>query len=460
MLFRTAVACFTLLTLTGCEETAVSETGKTTSLPRAAWVWNRSTPFQKEEQTQLIEAGIQTIFWQIGELKLEDGKLAVIGQWPLPESTDKIEFHPVVRLDSSIQDPSEVDPVELASRVKAAGATGSIQFDFDCPTRLLPRYAKLLTEFRQAYGEIDLSCTALLSWTDSSDFAELEEAVDSIYPMFYDALPETPQSGNRPSNALPLIEFSTFSAQLRKWEAGVSIPWHLGLPNFRRLSIFRNGKPQGHIRSWTKEELMENPAIRFDSNGRIGTFIFQVTSPTRIGTVSLQKDDWLCFRQCDREALAQSLEAGEQSSAESIVWYQLPREGLASNGWSVPELAGNFHEYGFKGKAEIRENRLHLSNPGPVDIPLNPGELHKVIISSDRPFLRELEPGEFSKAVFVRNEKPVPAFAATEVSLYFHHLHAGESLASGLFLIREPPNSLQINYSLDHGQRHKLEIVP
>lgn len=455
------VKALTVLGLVGfsaCEDQRSNEiVREKRPLDRAFWVWNRTTPLSEEELAQLKAAKVETIYWQIGELEIREGHLASKAKWPLPAFAAGIKFIPVIRLESSIADPSRIDPGDLARWAKEAGVGDALQFDYDCPDRLLSSYAELLRGFRAAYGSIHLSMTALGAWCESSEWHRIESAVDAVYPMFYDVLPEQKQDAQKPEQARALVDSAYLIDLIRKWDGVTSIPWRAGLPNFTRLSIFQEGKPRGHIRSWVMADLLLNPSLSYEGSSAPGVMLFKVNAAAQIGQVSLQADDWLCLRNCDRGALRLLIEAVDKSSAAGVIWFQLPREGLASNGWSLVELGNRF-----AGKPELKvtlkEGHLVLRNKGNGDLAPNFEQGNELRLSWSRPILREFIAGDFMKVEYSQNGRAVPAVAALELKLRFSGLAAGQSLISGLALFREDVKTLAVKYQIDDDDWEPLMI--
>lgn len=426
----------------GCGET---QPPAPRALETSFWVWNRSSPLDTGERASLVDAGVSRIWWQIGEIEWREGSVVAKAKWSLPADTPELRYLPVVRLEPTIKDPAEIDGRQLAAWAKDAGVTDEIQFDYDCPDRLLGRYGELLTVFREAFGTIRISTTALGGWCDAEDWTELEKAVDAVYPMLYDILPEREQTGARPTMARPLVDAAAIGELVGKWEAVTTIPWQVGLPNLTRLSLFHEGKPRGHLRDWAMEELARNPSIRYDGPGEPGVGLFEVTAPTRIGGVDLSSGDWLGLRTCDRAQLRSVLKAVGESSATGVVWFQMPRPGLASNGWSLAEI-----RHRFEGSPQLAvtmiDQRIIVTNIGNADIsPLDPAG-RSITLSWPQTILREFIPGDFHSADFLRNGQPVPVMAATGMKLAFPPLAASESASSGLALFRFPENSLEIKW--------------
>lgn len=414
-------------------------------LETSFWVWNRSAPLEAGELASLVDAGVTRIWWQIGEIEWRNGTVVAKAKWTLPADTPELRYLPVVRLEPTIKDPAEVDARQLAAWAKDAGVTDEIQFDYDCPDRLLGRYGELLAAFREAFGTIRISTTALGGWCDAENWPELEKSVDTVYPMLYDILPERMQSGPRPAMARPLVEAAAIGELIRKWAAVTTIPWQVGLPNFSRLSLFHEGKPGGHLRDWAMEELARNPSIRHDGAGDPGVGLFEVMAPTRIGGVDLSSGDWLCLRTCDRVQLRSVLKVVGESSATGVVWFQMPRPGLASNGWSLAEI-----RHRFEGSSRLavtrKDQRIIVTNIGNADLSPFDHWSQSITLSWPQPILREFIPGDFHSVDFLRNGQPVPVMAATGMKLAIPPLAAGESASSGLALFRFPENSLEIKW--------------
>lgn len=452
--------CFFLI-LVACEKKGEEiELERQRPLPMAFWVWNRESPLTEIELAQLKRAGVETIYWQIAELEIRAERLSSKARWTLPPSTEGISFLPVIRLESSILDPAQIDPFDLVKWVKNAGVEDALQFDYDCPERLLSSYAKLLRSFRQQFGNLQLSSTALASWCESAKWSEVEAELDEVFPMFYDALPEVTQKTVRPDQARVLVDAVYVSSLIDQWSEMSKIPWQAGLPNFTRLSIFRKSQAKGHIRDWHLEELLVNPALRYQGRGQSeqsGISLFEVESDTSVGGISLQAGDWLCLRICDREALRQVLQPVDKSSATGVVWFQLARQGLASSGWSLGEI-----ENRFSGKPDLQVSlqgdRLVLKNSGTADVEVDFSEGHELRLVWDRPILREFIAGDFIESEFLQNGRKVPAVGALQLKLGFLDLAAGQSLSSGLVLFRHDKKKLAVKYQIDDGEWKTLKM--
>ncbi len=446
--------------LTACgDQGGDSGVGKRQDQDVAFWVWNRQQPLTASELAQLKEVHVKKIYWQIAELELRDGRLVSKARWPLPktEEESEIDFVPVIRLEASIKDPAKIDPEDLAQWVKKAGVKDSLQFDYDCPNRLLSSYAELLQDFRRQFGSLHLSTTALGAWCDSQQWGDVESAVDAVYPMLYDVLLEVVQKSSRPDQARALLDSAYVTSLIRKWGEATRIPWRVGLPNFTRLSIFREGKTRGHIRSWSLQQLVSNKDLSYEGRGAPGVTFFKVSADTRIGQVAVKAGDWLCLRVCDRESLRQVMEEVGKSSAAGVVWFQMPRAGLASSGWSLAEIGSRFE--GMPDlKVRLQDDRLVLSNEGDGDLTADFEQGHELRLSWQRPVLREFVAGDFVAAEFSQNGRVVPAVGALQLKLGFSKLEGGQSVASGLILFRKDKKSLAVKYQIDDSDWKPLLI--
>ena len=82
--------------------------------------------------------------------------------------------------------------IRKTARAKGIHVAG-IQMDVDCPTRLLPKYAKLIHSIGDGLrkkGTLEskdsFSTTALQTWLNSRHYQDLVDACDFVAPQFYE----------------------------------------------------------------------------------------------------------------------------------------------------------------------------------------------------------------------------------------------------------------------------------
>lgn len=414
-------------------------------LERAVWVWGRSDAPSRQERESLRTAGVSRVYWQTGELSHRAGRVRELASFPLPEASegDGLAWIPVIRIDAKTRLPEDLPAAEVARWARDAGMGTEVQFDYDCADRRLPGYARWLREFRESAGVRTLSTTALAGWSRVPGWREVEKSIDAACPMLYDALPERSYAGGGEPDAMPLAEEAYLTGLLRDWSRNCRVPWHAGLPNFTRLSLFRDGKPQGQVRSWTWEALHDPgqwARLPPEDKASPGTVFLEARRALVLGGVAIRQGDHLAVKQADAGALRAALRALPGSTARGVVWFQMPRPGLASSGWSLPMLASDL-----AGDTRLRlrlEGPLFvLENLGTGDLPPSPPEGHTLRLSIEPGAVREALAGQFLSMETWREGRPVPAAFATEVRLRFPALPAGGSLRSGAVA---PPSTTNI----------------
>jgi hypothetical protein len=338
-----------------------------------------------------------------------------------------------------------------------------LQIDFDCPDRLLGEFTLFVVSLRRLVPH--LSITALAHWIDLPEWKALETAVEEIAPMFYDLEQDSlVGSGRLP---LPLANSDTIGPQLARW-SGCTKPWRAGFPCFARLSVYdRMGKPRGHIRSFDWADVCFNKALLSMPGVQLGTSLLRATSRTVIAGTLVERDEFLAARWPDRHALAAAVARAQGAGARGIVWFRLP-EAANATGWSLRQM-GNL-----SAAKEIAEPtlvlergsdaRLVLSNRSETDLPprlqgaAGPRDRGFALeLDARAPIFREMLAGDFWKvATHVEPEgtaKPVAVSLATRVTLWFSHLHAGESLRTGLVALAPGANFRDIRYRILHSPR-------
>jgi hypothetical protein len=174
-------------------------------VPVAFWAWRNEMPGEAEVERARSEARAQTLFLRAGQFDLAGGKLARIrpadGKFPRA-----LPLHLVYNATRGLLSEFErVDESALASVVaetfrrdlERAAAHGAqevvgLQLDFDVPTRLLPRYARVLRGVRGGLApRTQLSITGLPTWMESATLGQTLDAVDFWIPQCYGAtIPE------------------------------------------------------------------------------------------------------------------------------------------------------------------------------------------------------------------------------------------------------------------------------
>lgn len=174
-------------------------------VPVAFWAWRNEMPVEAEVERAAREARAGTLFLRAGQFDLAGGKLERI-RTPAGRLPRTLPLHLVYNSTRALLAEFErTDENALAfiiaetfardlERASGDGArVAGLQLDFDVPTRLLPRYERLLRAVRTKLPpHAKLSITGLPTWMESAaTLGATLDAVDFWIPQCYGAtIPE------------------------------------------------------------------------------------------------------------------------------------------------------------------------------------------------------------------------------------------------------------------------------
>jgi hypothetical protein len=233
----------------------------------ALWYWH--TPFEvPESELELLKAaGIDTLYVRAATIADKDGPVATLRQRWLSAPMG-IKVHLVFRFDRSMVSALERRPNlddEISTIVKAhyerAMARGvkvvGVQLDLDCPTRLLPTYAKLARKVKEAIDPLLLSLTALPTWYTSDDVQQLAEAVDFLVPQFYEN-----NVGSHLDDLRPISSISTISSTLNAADR-IGHRYMAGLPAYGRALMYdEKGRLAGVQNDISARKALVHPSFK------------------------------------------------------------------------------------------------------------------------------------------------------------------------------------------------------
>lgn len=406
------------------------------------WVWHRGSDFTPAERAVLAASGGGRIYRQIGEFGWQSGKWS-----PRPVAgggaEDLTGVVPVLRLDAgraTLETPGAAQALaRWLSFHRPAHAWRRLQIDYDCPERLLPRYARFLRELRGIFQIQELSVTALASWIDSGNFKSLAGAVDELVPMFYDLRPDVPAEVLA-GQFVPMVGPETCK-WIARWES-CRIPWRAGLGSLERLSLFAaDGSIIGHLRDWTPEELVARTDLEFIESIPRELAVWRVSLDGSLRGTSLRAGQLLVWRTPhDVHSLA-AVEAAKDAGAAGIVWFAMPGPGLRG-ARTVPHLAELTRQRMPLAApvVVVRRGAVVLLNTGTGDLAARPGEqLWRVWVDAGESGLFAPAPGMFSE---MRADEGLPIAYARRVSLSFPALPAGAELSSAPGSVKLPDGRL------------------
>lgn len=427
------------------------------------WVWHRTTPLKPEERTQLPILGTRTLYWHVGAMENRTGTW----QWKTPPRStqalaDGFRIIPVIRLTSELRQP--FPPASLPKLrdelARVAGEAGALQFDFDCPDRLLPEYAAALREIRQAIPH--LSITALAGWPRLPGFPALTSAVEEIAPMFYD-LQGDPTGVSADAPPPPLLDPAQFETVLRSWKS-CPIPWRAGLPTFARLTVFdRTGLSRGQIPNWNWDDLCFHKSLHTLTPTRLGVTLLRADADVRVASTPIAKNQLIASRYTDRAALTQAITLARTAGSAGIVLFRLP-DSTGPGGWSLGDLAAigteNLPQLTFRRTAG---EQLELINESPIDLaPRLSGPKsdrdrgYALELDAPGPIFREALAGDFWRVTSHAQpdaEKPVAVVVplATRLTFWFSQLRGRATLQTGLLQLAPEANLDTLRYRLVDG---------
>jgi hypothetical protein len=289
----------------------------------------------------------------------------------------------------------------------------------------------------------------------------LQGSVEELDVMFYDLMPDAPHIG--PDNPpYPLLDERTFADQLASWQ-GCKVPWRAGLPNFGRVTVFdAKGRSRGQIRSWTWDEVIFQPRLKFVSAPAPGMVLMKAAGDLVMAETPIKAGEFVAVRWVDRETLARILAMVKKSDSAGMVFFRLP-DSSEPSGWSLSQLRELI-----EGRVEAANLRLRregdclvLQNGSAADLPprLAGDDDRGYALEVDAPvqLWREAIPGDFWRvAAHADPEKSpvaVPVPLSTRLTFWFAGLRAGESIKSGLIQLAPDADPRQIRYRILPGDQ-------
>jgi hypothetical protein len=422
------VCLVAIVAVLACEKKVSRTTQAAGMVPPAFWVWHRSSPLKPSESEFLRAAGVHKLYWQATESRWKDGRWRATEVSKYLTHSADLEVIPVFRLtpeSAFLGSPGAAKA--LAEQVRDWSGTAEmpveIQIDFDCPARLLDRYAGFLEDLGRALSPIRVSATALASWPRAAGFEKLADSVCSLSPMFYDLTEDRPQ--DVAADRFQAMTDPAVLSWIRMW-ANCPKPWHAGLPNFERLSVFAaDGKLVGHIRAWDHDPVFFHPALKPQALGN-GVTLFQIEKATTLYGTALTPAMKLVHRSCDSAVLDQLRSECRQAGASGVVFFALPGPGIRA-AFTPAHLSVETHPASVSPVFTITpDGAVTLKNPGPSDIPTGVWELE---IRAARPAsFTSGQPGEFVES---STSGGLPPEMADALTLRFSRLSAGASITSG-----------------------------
>jgi len=236
------------------------------------WYWHSPFRLSHDDSQELRALGVRQLFVRAGTISASgEGVVTLV----LPQSWQSSPGAPsvvlVFVLDSGVvrhfaqlsnQDMAQCLVGAFCQQQRAAekaGLTvGGVQLDFNCATRLLPKYTTLLHAIRRALpARTGLSITSLSTWFTSRDLHALIQEVDFYCPQFYET-----QIGRTLLEARPVSDLRALRNGLAAAHR-LGKPFYAGIPAYGHAFMFDDhSRLLGTYRGMSATDALRHPAFR------------------------------------------------------------------------------------------------------------------------------------------------------------------------------------------------------
>lgn len=211
-------------------------------LVHSAYVWRQGWDARPVEGLgrEVIPASVTELNLLVGECGLAGGTREVRVPWEAVKASGRkvaISVRIGVRRtkDGAPLDNLK-DGMDLAQRGLTAAKTKGVevtevQFDYDCPTRLLSDYASWIRQARQQLADVRVTVTTLPTWLGSEGFEKLVAAADGWTLQVHGT--ERP-TANRPA---PLMKAEDALGWIRQGML-LGRPFRVALPTYSYVACF------------------------------------------------------------------------------------------------------------------------------------------------------------------------------------------------------------------------------
>ena len=235
------------------------------------WYWHSPFHINQEEAKNYHALGVNRLFVRAGTISTggQNVKLILPQHWQPSPGAPQVDL--VFALDSGmVSHFGQLDNRAIAQCVamsftqqrRAAEGAGvtvrGVQLDFDCATRLLPKYTDLLRLVRQSLPERTvLSLTSLPTWFTSSNLRPLVQQVDFYCPQFYETGIGRTLSDVQTVSDLRILKDGLAAA--RK----LGKPFYAGIPAYGHAFMFDDGgRLLGTYRGMSATGAFRHPSFR------------------------------------------------------------------------------------------------------------------------------------------------------------------------------------------------------
>lgn len=447
-------------------------------LTRSLWYWHRPFRLTAAERVSLQSAGVGELFVSCGLLyrREDDSTLGftLAQQWRSPAPGLKI--HLVINASADVLAHLESLPDEALAQALARAALEQkalaekagltvvgLQCDLDYPTRLLPRYAAMLTRLRQKLPGWQLSATLLTSWYTSRKLDQVLDALDFSVPQFYEGQTPRTYAAFKPLFDPVSLERGLVAAGRR------GKPFRAGLPSYGHALVFDSvGRLRGVYRDGGADTLAADPRFRCEraetdpktgnrrlefvaTEGEKRNYRIVFDLPTVASLrLALEKVTAQRPHHCTGLVLFRLPEAGETSTLPlptlaALLQGKNPAARLRARLRTKTAAAWSVIEGGGEPGTDVF---VDLINDGDAPIALAP-EAVTVDLTLSRPGVLDVAPGAFTKAQLFSGspESAASPLRATGARWSAASLLPGSTLTAGpLRLAGSQPGTLHVTW--------------
>jgi hypothetical protein len=450
------------------------------------WYWHTPFDVSKDELGLLNKIGVSTIY--VRTLTFTTDGVRVKPEFPQHWNSNAGGL-PVVltfNFDAGLRSHFEELPNAGIATAIANGITRArqyavnhqinvtgVQMDVDCPTRLLEKYADLLTKLRPELtkqGALltkdSFSATALQTWLTSKSYVNLADACDFVAPQFYEG-----RVGTEISRVQPIADDQNLKPGMEQANS-TGRPFYAGIATYGHALLYDDrGELAGMYHGLPPEDALRHPSLKFERTYPLAEDGSEADAKTSIGENLLLlkavrpdlKGRGLGFHVAyvlpSAEMLARQLRVIRESrptNCQGVILYRFPEpndemslplqtvadtfEGKATTVSLKSEIARksvpwSMIDGGERAKTPPYDYTVTVKSVGNAASLAAPDAL-SVLIAFDGTGLSEVRPGDFDEihtGVLVEGNRfqPCAPSHANAVLLRRYHVLPGDRLRSG-----------------------------
>lgn len=453
------------------------------ALELSYWYWHTPYTLNRSEAATLRDLGVKRLFVRGGTFRNDGEKL-------IPDIPQRFEGPPegfpvylVYNFDAgaiahltrfkpadmakAILDRFELDKLACESkRIEVQG----IQLDIDSPTSRLPIYAELLKEVRARLGAgLGLSITALPTWFDSKELAQVVEQVDDYVPQFYEGSAARTVEDKTPLSDLDAVKKGMVAAER------LGKPYFVGVPGYGRALLYdEKGKLLGTYGGLSAYDAARHPTFELKERRRVDGedyYRFQATQGDAHGKGAGYS---LVYRLPTPQLIVNHLREVEKlrgANCRGSIVFRIPEEGestavalpavlaamkgkdmqpkLSISSKTVASPWGRIEDP--KAKSEPLKVTLTLKNEGNGGTEIGPNAC-RILLTIERGSVDALEKGGFDLVQPFReladgSTAKSSLASANQIVFQRVHLAAGEKTTIGPLTL-SPGTKLNCSYDL------------